>query len=87
MNIQKLEVGMKVKNYKVLCELLNEQVLNGNSKIAQLKQWEQYFTWHKEGNAFIIDEIKSCTELPTNNDISTYKYEYTTVCGWKPYNF
>ena len=28
MNIEKLEVGMKVKNYKVLCELLDMKVTN-----------------------------------------------------------
>jgi len=56
-NISKLEKGMIIPNYKKLCELLKEKVLNGNAKIAQLKELERYLRYHKSGNKFIIDEI------------------------------
>ena len=38
-----LEIGMVVKNYKEMCKLLGEQPTTGNSKKAQMKNWERYF--------------------------------------------
>lgn len=46
-----------VKNYKVMCELLNEGEATGNSKKAQLNRWKRYFDFHKDGQKFVIDEI------------------------------
>lgn len=57
MNIENLEVGMVVKNYKAMCELLCEDVQAGNSKKAQIKEWERHFKYTKEGNKFIIEEV------------------------------
>lgn len=54
---QILLVGQVIKNYKILCKLLNEPELNGNSKIAQHKEWERYFSYIKEGQKYIITEI------------------------------
>ena len=56
-NIDQLEVGLIVKNYKAMCELLNESVKAGNSKKTQLKEWERYFNYSKQGNKFIITDI------------------------------
>jgi len=52
-----LELGMVVKNYKEMCKILNEQICDGNSKKAQLKEWERYFLWEKKGQKFIILDI------------------------------
>lgn len=52
-----LELGMVVKNYKEMCRILNEQVCEGNSKKAQLKEWARYFLWEKKGQKFIILDI------------------------------
>lgn len=57
MNIDKLEVGMTVKNYKAMCELLEENIQAGNSKVSQMKEWSRYFSFSKNGNSFIIEEI------------------------------
>ena len=57
MKIENLKVGMVIKNYKVLCELLEIPVKDGNSKQAQLKALEQVCVYHKEGQKFIIDGI------------------------------
>lgn len=46
-----------VKNYKVMCSLIGEEVLNGASKKAQLNRWKRYFDFHKDGQRFVIDEI------------------------------
>lgn len=49
--------GNTVKNYKVMCELLNEDETTGNSKKAQLNRWKRYFDFYKEGQKFVINEI------------------------------
>lgn len=49
--------GCIVKNYKLMCELLNEIPTDGNSKKAQINRWKRYFDFHKDGQKFIIDEI------------------------------
>lgn len=57
MNIEKLKVGMEIKNYRRMCELFGEKIKAGNSKQAQLLNWKRYFTWDKKGNSFIITNI------------------------------
>lgn len=57
MNIEELNVGQVIKNYKELCVVLGERIKTGNGKIAQLKEIERYIKYHKDGNKFVIDEI------------------------------
>lgn len=56
-DVSRLESGMVVKNYKEMCEMLDEEITNGNSKKAQLKEWSRYFAWEKKGQKFIILDI------------------------------
>ena len=56
-NVNNLQEGMVIKNYKELCALLGENVKGGDSKKAQIKEFEQYFSYHKEGNKFVVDKI------------------------------
>lgn len=56
-NVSNLHVGQVLKNYKELCHALGEKVQAGNSKKAQLKNWERYFSYTKDGHKFIINEI------------------------------
>lgn len=57
MNINNLEVGQVLKNYKVLCETLNEKVKTGGAKKLQVEDWERYFSYKRSGNSFEIIEI------------------------------
>ena len=57
MDVSKLEVGMRVKNYKALCELLGEKVKGGNAKKSQLEDFSRYCDYRKDGYTFIIDKI------------------------------
>jgi hypothetical protein len=57
MNLSKIRVGETYKNYKELCSILDEPIKTGKSKQLQLKDWERYFTYKKEGNKFVITEI------------------------------
>ncbi|MGL5327748.1 MAG: GIY-YIG nuclease family protein [Peptostreptococcaceae bacterium] len=57
MDLRNIKVGMVVKNYRVMCKILNEPIRDGNSKTSQIKEWERFFCFHKEGIKFIIDDI------------------------------
>lgn len=43
-----LEVGMEVKDYRHMCQLLDEPVLEGDSKEAQMHRWSLNFMWEKK---------------------------------------
>ncbi|MCD2346238.1 hypothetical protein [Clostridium guangxiense] len=57
MNLENLELNKKYKNYKELCEVLDEPIKGGKSKQLQLQDWERYFKYTKQGNGFIVTEI------------------------------
>ena len=52
-----LNEGMVVKNYGEMCKLLGEDVKGGDSKKAQLKEWERYFEFTREKYKFIIKQV------------------------------
>lgn len=53
-----LQIGNKYSSYKTLANILNEPIYKGgNQRKAQLSNWECYFNYEKEGNAYIITEI------------------------------
>jgi len=54
---EKLSIGQEIKNYPDFCKLLNQQKKRGNAQKAQLKEWQRYFNYKKDGNKFIILEI------------------------------
>ena len=45
------------KNYKEVCKALKEDIKTGKSKQIQLKNWERFFKYHKDGNKIVIQEI------------------------------
>lgn len=53
----KLVIGKTVKNYKVLCELLGQEVKDGKAKKYQLENFKRYFEWEKVGQKFTIMDI------------------------------
>lgn len=57
MKLNNINVGDVFANYKELCLALGVKELQGNSKIKQLKTWENYFEWEKDGHKFIITYI------------------------------
>ena len=57
MNIDNLKPGMKIPNYKALCEVIEEESKSSDSKKSQLSILDQYVRYHKKGHTFIIDEI------------------------------
>ena len=57
MNLDFLEKGKVIKNYKELCKLANMDIKAGNSKKIQLKELERYCKYNKIGNKFVIEEV------------------------------
>lgn len=56
-NYAKLKEGDIFKNYKHLCNFLNEEIKEGNSRNAQIKEWLRYFNYEREGQKYIITEV------------------------------
>lgn len=49
--------GLIVKNYKEMCQLLDEKITDGNSKKSQLNNWKRYFDFQKDGQKFVILKV------------------------------
>ena len=57
MNTKNLHIGDVIKNYKLLCEIVEEECKAGQSKVCQLNNFERYFTWERKGQKYIITNI------------------------------
>ena len=73
----KLQIGQIFKSYKKMCNELNQEVLFGNSKEAQLKEWRRYIEWVKEGQKIIITDIYDAPLDRTDGRVTngTQKYQ------------
>jgi hypothetical protein len=69
MNIKNLKVGMEIKNYKKLCELLGVEPKTSNSKKKQLKEFKKYFEWDKKGQQVIIKKVYSKPKAFTEDEM------------------
>ena len=68
------------KNYRELVGFLGLPILEGDSKTYQLKQLSNFFTWTKQGNKFIIEEVyNKPLELKSNRGKSRPLQEYQTL--------
>lgn len=56
-NTSQLHIGMVVSNYRKLCELLGEEIKEGNSRKSQIANWKRNFDWARDGNRYIILDI------------------------------
>lgn len=69
MKIENLKVGMTIKNYKTLCEMLDVDAKKSGSSShkAQVKEFERYFKFHTYGHKIIIDEIYEVSKKKVDN--------------------
>lgn len=65
-NVNLIKVDEVFKNYKDLCERLGEITRTSNSKTAQVKNWERYFGFKKEGIKLVITEIYHAPKDPVD---------------------
>lgn len=56
-DLSNIYVGQIIKNYLVLCSILNINPCKGNQKKCQLKEVERYIRFKRDGQKFIIVEI------------------------------
>ena len=57
-NTNALKQNQIFNNYKEICEFLGEpSYQGGKQRQLQLKDWERYFRWEKQGYKFIITEV------------------------------
>lgn len=81
MRITEIKEGQVVKNYKELCEILGEKLKVGKSKQLQLKKFDRYFEYTREGNKYIITKIydkklqKEETRGGANNKVYVEEFE------------
>jgi hypothetical protein len=58
MDKSNIKEGMRVKNYRVMCGLVGEEVKNGSrSKAYQFKEWKRFIDFHTEGHEIVIDAV------------------------------
>lgn len=57
MNLNNIKPGMRIKNYRELCRLMDIPIKTGEAKIKQLKEINEYITYDKDKYAFIIKTI------------------------------
>lgn len=72
-----LELGQTFKNYKELACYLGEDIKGGKAKQLQLKNWDRYFTYEKQGNKFIITGIYDEPLPPENTHGGARNNKYT----------
>lgn len=63
--LQNIEIGKTYKNYKNMCDVLQEPIKNGKSKTYQMKEWKRYFNFEKVGQKFLVTEIY---QVPLKNE-------------------
>lgn len=57
MNLNNIKPGMRIKNYRELCRLMELPIKTGEAKIKQIKEINEYITYDKDKYAFIIKTI------------------------------
>lgn len=76
-DVSKVRIGQIFKSYKKMCEELNQEVLYGNSKEAQLKEWRRYIEWVKDGQKIVVTDIYDTPLDKTDGRVTngTQKYQ------------
>lgn len=58
-NTNNLLIGMEIRDYQTLCDLLGEKTKTGKARILQMNNWKRYFDYEKikYSNSYIILDI------------------------------
>lgn len=69
MNINKLKESntREFKNYKVVCEFLEEDIKKGKGRDLQIEGWKRYFDFERNGHKYIITKIYDTPMSKENN--------------------
>lgn len=56
--IKELKIGQEFKNYGALCEFMGEKSKSGDAKIAQIKNWNEWFKFKKAEKGYKLTITK-----------------------------
>lgn len=79
------ENGNIVKNYKMMCEILDEKTTSGEAKQNQLNRWKVYFDYNKVGHKFEIVKIYDDETIEENEKEYFSKVETAKMFARSPY--
>mgnify|MGYP001285149803 FL=1 len=65
-----------------MCSILEEKERGGNARQAQMKRWEKFFRWKKEGHKFIITEILDRAYFMIDDNHFSNSYEVVKERGY-----
>ena len=82
-NTKKINEGDVIKNYKEMCYLLDENILDGCTKKTQLKEWERYFDFGRKGQKFIIEKIYDIPKPKTLRENTVYVKNIESLLMYK----
>ena len=71
MNLENIREGIRVPNYRKLCELLEEKAEAGNSKNAQLRKWNQFFG--EMVGAIVVRAVRHHNGQSVGVEVGSYK--------------
>lgn len=74
MNLNNIKAGDVFKNYKELCKALNVPEKSGKSKYYQLEKFSSEFSFHREGRAYVIDDIGKKLVFDTRGGSASKEY-------------
>ena len=79
MNINNLQEGQTIKNYKELCTILEIKSTTGGSKVKQLEELQLYCNYHKYGHKYIIDNIVETPVITLDDILKNKNNKYITL--------
>lgn len=56
-DVSRIKVGDVIANYPKMCELLGEEKQKGSPQKRQIKNWERFFKFERNGHKYIVVEI------------------------------
>ena len=74
---QNLFIGQAVKNYKIMCQLLDDEEKNGKGRSYQLINWKRFFDFTKEKQKFIIIKIFANPKPKIHNKNNNNRKNFT----------
>ena len=78
-NINRVVENQIFPNYRALCSYVGQPVLSGNSKKAQIKQWQRYFDFSKDGQKIKIKKIYKSSKNKVDNRKFNGKSTYSNL--------
>lgn len=80
-----IDNGNTIKNYVMLCEILDEKTTTGEAKQNQLNRWKVYFDYNKVGHKFEIIKVYDNETIEENEKEYFINAEVSKMFARSPY--